>query len=46
MTAPNVQEGTAMAKEGRTEIQNAEKAGVPAVAEQTRPEIFLLQEIF
>jgi HSP20 family molecular chaperone IbpA len=26
-----------MGKEGRTEIQNAEKAGVRAVAEQTRP---------
>ena len=32
MSTPNAQEGTA-----RTEIQKPEKAGVPAIAEQTRP---------
>jgi HSP20 family protein len=37
MSTPNTQEGTAMAKEARTEIQKTDKAGVPAVAEQTRP---------
>jgi HSP20 family protein len=35
MSTPNAQEGTAMAREARTEIQKSEK-GVPTVAEQTR----------
>jgi HSP20 family protein len=37
MSTPNAQEGNAMAKEARTEIQKAENAGVLAHAEQTRP---------
>jgi HSP20 family molecular chaperone IbpA len=34
---PREKEGTAMAKEARTDIQKAEKAGMPTVPEQTRP---------
>jgi HSP20 family molecular chaperone IbpA len=37
MTTTRQQEETAMAREARTEIQKAEKAGVPTVPEQTRP---------
>jgi HSP20 family molecular chaperone IbpA len=37
MSAAREQEATAMAREARTEIQKAEKAGVPTVPEQTRP---------
>lgn len=37
MNTPKAQEETGMAKEARTEIQRTEKAGVPTVAEQTRP---------
>jgi HSP20 family protein len=37
MSTPNAQEGTAMAKEARTEIHKVENARVPTRAEQTRP---------
>ena len=37
MSTPNTQEGNVMAKDARTEIQNAENTGVSAAAEQTRP---------
>jgi HSP20 family molecular chaperone IbpA len=37
MTTLREQEETAMAKEARTDIQRADKAGVPTVPEQTRP---------
>jgi HSP20 family protein len=37
MSTANAQEGTAMANQAKTEIQKADKAGVPTVAEQTRP---------
>jgi HSP20 family protein len=37
MNTPHTQEETAMARDARTEIQKTDKAGVPAVAEQTRP---------
>jgi HSP20 family molecular chaperone IbpA len=37
MSAPREQEETAMAREARTDIQKAEKAGVSTVPEQTRP---------
>jgi HSP20 family protein len=37
MNTPHAQEETAMARDARTEIQKTDKAGVPAVAEQTRP---------
>jgi HSP20 family protein len=37
MNTPNAQEGTAMAKDARAEIQKTEKAGVLGAAEQTRP---------
>jgi HSP20 family protein len=37
MRTPSREEETTMAREGRTEIQKTEKAGVPTVPEQTRP---------
>jgi HSP20 family molecular chaperone IbpA len=37
MSAPGRQEEIAMAKEARTDLQKAEKAGMTSVPEQTRP---------
>src|SRR5579863_995557 len=36
MSTPNTHQGTAIAKDARTEIQKSENAGVPTRAEQTR----------
>jgi HSP20 family molecular chaperone IbpA len=37
MSAPTPEEGNAMARETRTDVQKSEKGSVPTVPEQTRP---------